>query len=89
MELIKYAQYRTVEYFGEELAIPKHHCYVATDAIGEVFSFYNRPYCKDGEWVHDDEETVHSVQYIAQFSLQEYSAEDTLAQYPIITLSVI
>ena len=39
MQLIKHAEYRTVDYFGEELEIPAHHCYVATNEDGFVFSF--------------------------------------------------
>ena len=39
MKLIKHAEYRTVDYFGEELEIPAHHCYVATNEDGFVFSF--------------------------------------------------
>ena len=31
MKLIKHAEYGTVDYFGEELEIPAHHCYVATN----------------------------------------------------------
>lgn len=49
MQLIKHAEYRTVDYFGEELEIPAHHCYVATNEDGFVFSFYDRPECQDGE----------------------------------------
>lgn len=89
MELIKYAEYRTVEYFGEELKIPAHHCYIATSEDGFVYSFYGCPDYQNGEWTHDDDNDVHSIQYIALFDLQDLEAQNTLIEYPRIKMSVI
>lgn len=89
MELIKNAEYRTIEYFGEELKIPAHHCYIATDEDGFVYSFDELPDYKNGEWVHDNDSSVHSIQYIALFNLQDLEAQDTLVEYPRIKMSVI
>lgn len=88
MKLIKYAEYRTVEYFGEELKIPAHHCYIATNENGFVYSFYDCPEYQDGEWIHDVNYT-HSIQYIALFNLQDLEAQDTLIEYPRIKMSLI
>lgn len=89
MELIKNAEYRTVEYFGEELKIPAHHCYIAADEDGFVYSFDRRPYYQNGGWVHDNDSSVHSIQYIALFNLQDLEDQDTLVEYPRIKMSVI
>ena len=89
MQLIKHAEYRTVDYFGEELEIPAHHCYVATNEDGFVFSFYDRPECQDGEWEYYDADDVHCMQYIALFDLQDLDAKNTLVEYLEIKMSII
>lgn len=88
MKLIKDAEYRTVEYFGEDLGIPAHHNYIATDENGFAYSFYERPEYQDGEWTHD-EDYRHSIQYIALFDLQDLEAQNTLVEYPRIKTSII
>lgn len=89
MQLIKDADYRIVKYFGEKLGIPAHHCYIATNEDGFAYSFYGRPDYQNGAWVHDDDNDVHCIQYIALFDLQGLEVQNTLVEYPRIKMSII
>ena len=71
---------KKVEYYGQEIAIPDDHYFVATDDDGEVCSYAERPdfYNLDSDhyWYDDDYHAVMFRDDLASMS------KDTLVEYP-------